>query len=553
MEFKKSNEINKKELFWNKDDLFKITINNNLKNNNEIPQEFFLDKLNEHYILYKEKWNNENKEWKEFWKNTNNKNNKNNENKKIINPENQFIRSPLTIIDAPWGAGKTFFIEQLVKEWDCILSDKPNIKFKNIVVIDLWQYFYHNTDPVLQFTNLFYKNVIQFLLPEVKWKRFIKFLSIFMPIIENNKYYKFGSKLFKAWKDAHESGSIIDKKLESLIEKKIEPTIVVLDNIERLENYSMEIIKIIRIYSCFPNFMFVLPMNKSALKINNFENKGESWIDKYVSLNVWFEYQQDYSQLLKKYNIDNEYIDELNTILNQPREDENNIRYVLTIRELEKILNQFHKDKDSPNFFSGNKYKIFLTFNEWIWKNEVLESDLKKFQQIFYLINKENEIIDIDNSWITNYTNNHERYKDIKDKLDFLLDSSNYFFCCIHPELFRKMLSELIEDMELKKINEEPYEKHLIDTLINQINKALENLKQIKIDYILEYVENNAINFLNFIKSGDFLYIWNESKNLIDKEINKVDFSFNNSISYFRNFYTHLLEHIKFKEFYYLI
>ena len=518
MGFKKSNEINKSELFWKKEDLFKITINNNL-NNNKIPQEFFLDKLNEHYLLYEEKWNNENKEWEEFWKNTNNKNNenKNIENKKIINPENQFIRSPLTIIDAPWGAGKTFFIEQLVKEWDCILSDKPNIKFKNIVVIDLWQYFYHNTDPVLQFTNLFYKNVIQFLLPEIKWKRFIKFLSIFMPIIENNKYYKFGSKLFKAWKDAYKSGSLIDKKLQSLIKKKIQPTIVVLDNIERLENYSMEIIKIIRLYSCFPNFMFVLPMNKSAFKINNFENKGESWIDKYVSLNVWFEYQQDYSQLLKKYNIDNEYIDELNKILNQPREDENNIKYVLTMRELEKILNKYDFKNKYSNDFTKNRYKFFLMVNKFIWPNNVLSSEVDIFIELFKEIDL-NEVTGIVNYSLINSLNSYGNYDEkelieIRNKINFLLSEGN--FICINFNCFEKMFFDIEKYLETKIKNANWQLKYEFKNIAKEIYKLINNFKKIDENYVLNYINkiypNASFNW------NDFLYIWNFARKFILK------------------------------------
>ena len=511
MEFKKSNEINKNELFWKKDDLFKITINNNLKNNNEIPQEFFLDKLNEHYLLYKEKWNSENKEWMEFWKNRNNKNKKN---KKIINPENQFIRSPLTIIDAPWGAGKTFFVEQLVKQWDCILSDRTDIKFKNIAVIDLWQYFYHNTDPVLQFTNLFYKNVIEFLCPKIKQKKFLKFIKkLFIPKFQN---YKCLSWIFKNIKDVYGKTYLIDKKVESLI-KKIKPTIVVLDNIERLENYSMEIIKIIRLYSCFPNFMFVLPMNKSALKINNFENKGESWIDKYVSLNVWFEYQQDYSQLLKKYNIDNEYIDELNTILNQPKEDENNLKYVLTIRELEKILNKYDFKNKFSNAFNKNRYKFFLMLNKFIWPNNVLSSEVDIFMNLFATIDG-NEITSIANYSLINSLNSYGNYDEkelieIRNKINFLLSEGN--FICINFNCFEKMFFDIEKYLETKIKNANWQLKYEFKNIAKEIYKLINNFKKIDENYVLNYINkiypNASFNW------NDFLYIWNFARKFISK------------------------------------
>ena len=511
MEFKKSNEINKKELFWKKDDLFKITINNNLKNNNEIPQEFFLDKLNEHYLLYKEKWNSENKEWMEFWKNRNNKNKKN---KKIINPENQFIRSPLTIIDAPWGAGKTFFVEQLVKQWDCILSDRTDIKFKNIAVIDLWQYFYHNTDPVLQFTNLFYKNVIEFLCPRIKQKKFLKFIKkLFIPKFQN---YKCLFWIFKNIKDVYGKTYLIDKKVESLI-KKIKPTIVVLDNIERLENYSMEIIKIICLYSCFPNFMFVLPMNKSAFKINNFENKGESWIDKYVSLNVWFEYQQDYSQLLKKYNIDNEYIDELNKILNQPREDENNIKYVLTMRELEKILNKYDFKNKYSNDFTKNRYKFFLMVNKFIWPNNVLSSEVDIFIELFKEIDL-NEVTGIVNYSLINSLNSYGNYDEkelieIRNKINFLLSEGN--FICINFNCFEKMFFDIEKYLETKIKNANWQLKYEFKNIAKEIYELINNFKKIDENYVLNYINkiypNASFNW------NDFLYIWNFARKFILK------------------------------------
>ena len=511
MEFKKSNEINKKELFWKKDDLFKITINNNLKNNNEIPQEFFLDKLNEHYLLYKEKWNSENKEWMEFWKNRNNKNKKN---KKIINPENQFIRSPLTIIDAPWGAGKTFFVEQLVKQWDCILSDRTDIKFKNIAVIDLWQYFYHNTDPVLQFTNLFYKNVIEFLCPRIKQKKFLKFIKkLFISKFQN---YKCLFWIFKNIKDVYGKTYLIDKKVESLI-KKIKPTIVVLDNIERLENYSMEIIKIIRLYSCFPNFMFVLPMNKSAFKINNFENKGESWIDKYVSLNVWFEYQQDYSQLLKKYNIDNEYIDELNKILNQPREDENNIKYVLTMRELEKILNKYDFKNKYSNDFTKNRYKFFLMVNKFIWPNNVLSSEVDIFIELFKEIDL-NEVTGIVNYSLINSLNSYGNYDEkelieIRNKINFLLSEGN--FICINFNCFEKMFFDIEKYLETKIKNANWQLKYEFKNIAKEIYELINNFKKIDENYVLNYINkiypNASFNW------NDFLYIWNFARKFILK------------------------------------
>lgn len=61
-------------------------------------------------------------------------------------PEKLSIKSPLTIIDAPWGTGKTYFIETLAKFFINKETDKEQFKIKNIVIIDTWQHV--NSDNV---------------------------------------------------------------------------------------------------------------------------------------------------------------------------------------------------------------------------------------------------------------------------------------------------------------------------------------------------------------------------------------------------------------------
>lgn len=61
------------------------------------------------------------------------------------------------------------------------------------------------------------------------------------------------------------------KKLNKYINK---PTLVIIDNIERLDKDSWEIIKIIQKLQSLENFIFVLPINVNKLKSTTNINDG---------------------------------------------------------------------------------------------------------------------------------------------------------------------------------------------------------------------------------------------------------------------------------------
>ena len=168
----------------------------------------------------------------------------------------------------------------------------------------------------------------------------------------------------------------IKEKMIKMFKELKEPTIIILDNLERLENtIQTDIIKIIRFYSFLPNFLFILPVDKNYINFGQYQNNSESAIEKYITLNVWFEFQQDYSKILEKYKLSKNYFFDLNNILNKPNDE-----YTLTIRELEYILlkNNFNNET-KINLLNENKYFCFFLFNKLIWKNEILENDLIHF------------------------------------------------------------------------------------------------------------------------------------------------------------------------------
>ena len=368
----------------NRTDLFKIEIEPYKGNS----QKFFLSELNKYYLLYQEKWNGENDEWKEFWQNTNKQN-------KSINPEKQSIRSPLTILHGPWGSGKTFFIEELVRQWDQIICDEI-ITFKNIVVIDLWEYIHSDTNIILELSQHFCEIIYNFLptkqrrqIIKKKFKKLLK--DELFSALNKNKYLKWFFKASKIFWSKKYKKSSSRKELENYV-KDLDPTIVVFDNIERLEHKVVEIVKVIQFFSFLPNFIFVLPMNKSAIKFANYQNnKEEDSIDKYITLDVWFEYKQSYSGLLRTTGFPEEYISELNTELNRTQKNENNIEYVLTIRELEKSLQINNLKNQIINVMKENKYEGFYWFGKLIWPNTILEKDVGFFMDEFQSINEKME------------------------------------------------------------------------------------------------------------------------------------------------------------------
>ena len=470
----------------NANDLLKIEINQG-SNDQYICD--FISKLNKYYEKYLKKWGEEDIEWGLFWDGTNQKN-------KSITREEEFAKSPLTVLHGPWGSGKTSFIKELIKKWDALQNE---LKLKNIIYIDLSQHFYSSTDVVLEFTEIFYEILLCFL-PKDKfneeeiWKRVSKLFEYWLSKsswIQNTK--NFLSKSCKIAKNEYNPFSelifdntkkkMIRKEVEEIV-KEIEPTIVVLDNIERLGNSISDIIQIIRFYSYFPNFLFLLPMNKTAIKFTNFEIEEEQ-IEKYITLDVWFEYKQDYTNLLNNYNLGRpeirskygeldfkyQYVDEINEILKTPLKNQNNIEYNLTVRQVKKILEKYNLDNLLTYAFQENKYKGFLFFNKFIWKNDVLNEDIKLL------------------------------VKNIKDK-SRNLDEFNSFNWSLLNSLFEKEIANNnLKKIEIYNLNNKL--RYFANLLINKQEFICINFNVFKNEYVK--MNNSIPGIVNALKNGYYL------------------------------------------------
>lgn len=274
-------------------------------------------------------------------------------------------KSPFTLIDAPWGAGKTYFIENIVK---LFIDKKVSSKiFENIIIIDVWRFSSHKEIPVQLLMEL--SNKLSSLIKDTKkanefagkmWNLFKNTFNItLIPMINN----KLGTDIPK-FKSEYEEVKDMDVLLNE-ISNEIKPTIVFLDNIERLGKDSWEILKAISKLSEIDNILYIFPMNLSKLKQDD-DISYEYPIEKYIDLK-YYEFEQDYVGLLEKLGFDEGKTNLFNEILKNQIEGRN-----LTIREAKQRFN-------SNNIISiESKYDQLKIIVNKIWGSKDLATEYIK-------------------------------------------------------------------------------------------------------------------------------------------------------------------------------
>lgn len=444
------------------------------------------------------------------------------------------IKSPLTIFDSSWGNGKTTFFESLKEK---LLSSEKKLPIENIEIINLFEHIFKETDVIKEFSKIMYKIIYK--------QKFCK-LGFWILwgcfYLNRNKKFQYSLKLKKwSWLEIIILFPfwILIKALQYIItkipikwyinkiSKKIKPTILVLDEIERLENWIPEIIKIIQFYSLFSNFIFILPMNKSTINFGNFvQMPGEDPIDKFINLGVYFSYTTSYQTILIDYKFP---LDQINIIINILKTP-NNTREFLSIRELEKLLDNIHYDEYNWNDdWNKNKYNFGWLFDaKEIWKNNLLRDSIRN------LINEliRLEVPDNINKEIINQlkNNNIDDYI-IKWLEDFTLENNNILWTNqIFVEQFNKYIYDEIEK-NYKKIIGNLYLDE-IEKIINELkndsfkfayDNEVENLRIIKKLIKDEDKEDSKIKILNWleefiIKNREILKLNNIDENNIKNE-----------------------------------
>ena len=442
-------------------------------NNLQAKCQEFINQLWESYSAYQTSLDKEQEEWKKVLeaKTT-----------VFIEPEKLTTRSPLTILDAPWGSGKTYFIEHLAKlfalseETTDSKKKKLNKKgFVNLVVIDTWKFI--NSDVIVfDVVKKIYLIICRLITKKNQnvskkiWTKLAWLFCSFIPValLVTNAALKlyfqdfpdFSGELLAINEAVQNKKKEKQKELDEIkydqaiaeISEKLDPTIIVFDNVERMGKQAWEIIKTIQKLAVFANFVFVLPMNKNKLTFGQAvdQENHEAVIDKYLTLGIYFELKQDYFGLLKKLKLPSEYVEIVAEILN----DEIN-GSKLSIRTLENALKTNYVIKR----FKTNKYCGLQSLKR-IWpskKNDQLifndvQNFKKKIEEIDYgfLSNTENDYI-----W-----NNFSLWNDFKVNFEILISFN------LIKEKSKKNYDQFAEFVESKNY----FLNNFNDNLISKLN-----------------------------------------------------------------------------------
>ncbi len=358
----------------------------------------FIQRLSESYNKFQKDLKDNEEKWKPYL------------NKELIvfTPQEIATKSPLTIIDAPWGNGKTYFIEEVGKyffDHQYEIKKKQNIPFEKIIIIDTWKY--SSSGNVVEQVMIELFSVLSSKSDKNKenWKKVGKFFwnKIVIPIAND----KIGTDF-----DKFDEQKNFDKLINEIEKNKPKKTIIFFDNIERLGSSALDVLKAIQKLSSFNFFCFIFPLYYKKLHDISEGINGEFPIDKFINLSH-FKLENDYTNLLKKEGFDNEFSKVINSCLKNDESNDN-----LTIREVKKIfehnkLNILYQEKGTFDFISKfckiiniyNKIKVkeylsgflnvFLTSLEEqknIFNNEIQKLDDK---EIFKIIpeNIKNELI----------------------------------------------------------------------------------------------------------------------------------------------------------------
>lgn len=425
----------------------------------------------------------------------------------FINPEKLKYSSPITIFDAKWGMGKTYFFEKLIE--NSILSTKINLKeygFERIFLIDLWEYI-NNEEMINDIVFDVYKKLVP---KSVSMKKIIKNIT-------NKGLSIAGVFLGNLFTNGNLGLSInldneINKDIEEIKKdlKKIKPTIIVFDNLERLENNSIEIIKLIQKISNIKNLLIILPMNKEQFYMNNIS--GESKIDKYITLGKYFEFKQDYSNILLNKGVNENYIKLANILLNEEKQG-----HVLSIRSLEKTINS----KMINNNFKKSKYDGMKYLNDCLWECKNSIKDIFK-EDLNNICNFVTKIVNIFEEW---------QIKNNSFSMNF--NFQHFSNQCKNYGLSESIIYEINSIYRFNNLDYQVRINSHLDVCLEQILKS--NKLKLLIDniniFIKELEKNIKEIIINKIKLEEDINIYQKDIQEIEKKINKL----NSSISSIEN------------------
>lgn len=305
----------------------------------------------------------------------------------IFEPEKLSKKSPLTILNGSWGVGKTYFIENFLKL--LIDDEKKEInseKFKNMIIIDAWK-FSNSNDHWFSFLEELAKKILasndKYIKDDEIKKGFLKTMfkklkisnitwSINLPLLSFGATHDSNNPKTSDKNQQQQEKTIDD--IMKIFTNNTKPTIIFIDNLERLGSSSWDLLKVIMKFQEFPNFLIVLPMHVNRLKYNESNENNEYPIEKYIDIN-WYDLVPSYAQYF--YNnlskITNHLTKhKLSLALERIFNDAASYVKELSIREIDQV---FRKN----NIFEMDNYSDIFNAIQKIWPNDIHILDSWKY------------------------------------------------------------------------------------------------------------------------------------------------------------------------------
>lgn len=327
-------------------------------------------------------------------------------------------KSLITYIDAPWGSGKTYFVENLVK-WIKRKDSEEEFKFSNspskinINVLDAWEIYNHNNieDFLVKSFNIDQNDFNEFLKNiDNKWtktksitrkilltfKKIISALKLSVKVgglvgveIEFSKLFENDSEFLESWKTFKEKNedkikNIKEKDLLSImfseyIEDKYKENnnMIIIDNIERLSSKNrLDVINKIMNWANLSGTTYLFLTNFQKI---NFSTTFEEDFWNKISLhetfkltNSWETYISEYTQ--NEFDLSSDKLEQIrNFILNMIPLFFSNNNDNMDIREMKKLLDNWNEKndilKEELDDLEKNKKLIISLLKEIIEKN----------------------------------------------------------------------------------------------------------------------------------------------------------------------------------------
>lgn len=420
--------------------------------------------------------------------------------------ENENHKSPITIFNGKWGSGKTYFINKFIKYFETIKTQE-DAYFKDLNYI--------NGLDLVDDENVLYSFLLELYNQNSSSKK---------KLIEHLKDgLKTGINIYKLIKNLGDPSSINfnnqENKLENYKENSIvhNRTIVFVDNLERMGDDSIKILRLLYKLRIVENLYFVLITNINALEENIGKNHsgGEVSLLKFLETPS-FEFKQSYNSLIKNLNVNG-----------------SSFNYTES-----KLLNQFMNNYDDNEILSIRELKNWLLNSDYLKKEPIDKLKMirdiipKNFNTILNLLYEEpiKRYVASIKGLLWNLTKIKNQMKDniidkrlksgsysIKNGLVYL-KYNGYMYKCDSPNVYEFYLEKETNNYWLQKNNngDVSFEEHQ-----NQIMK-LEDVKQkckgkcTNEDYLNISSTGSIVNFDYFEKVFEYIDNLSENKTIND-------------------------------------